>query len=57
MMFCQLESDTGSLDVFMTTQVQETILSSSGSGPGQVKLRKVRKVRYLDLSYTIFLVF
>ena len=29
----------------------------SRSGEGQVKLRKVRKVRYLDLSYTIFLVF
>ena len=29
----------------------------SRSGEGQVKLRKVRKVRYLDLSYTLFLVF
>ena len=29
----------------------------SRSGEGQVKLRKLRKVRYLDLSYTLFLVF
>ena len=29
----------------------------SRSGEAQLKLRKVRKVRYLDLSYTLFLVF
>ena len=28
----------------------------SRTGKGQVKLRKIRKVRYLDLSYTLFLV-